>query len=173
MIEVSEDRFAGLVSEAIREGIQQGLSGNRRRTVLQVALAAFAAACAIAIPTTLVLTSNSESIARANSRRNCETTAASRPQGNARAFDQVAFLSILQDALVPKGSKESSNARAFGEHELAAINAQAERWRPYTQLHENGEVVGNELPAKITSFSQLAKTIKPVRLIDCSKEVRG
>lgn len=173
MIEVSEERFAALVSDAIREGIKEGLSGNRRRTVLQVALASFAAACAIAIPTTLVLTSNSESISRDNSRRNCETTAASRPQGNARAFDQVAFLSILQDALVPKGSKESAGVRAFGARELERVNAQAERWRPFTQLHENGEVVGNELPDKITSFSQLAKTIKPVPLIDCSKEIKG
>lgn len=157
---------------------------GRRRLVRNTAIITAIVASGISIPVTYVITNENASSIRQQARQSahreslaaCEVQSRARPQGNARAFDQLAFLTVLQDALtprVPRKGPAQARARAFGQTEVKAITKRAAFWRQYTVIRTpEGKVIGNELPKSITSFSQLAETIKPVPLIDCRSLLR-
>lgn len=150
----------------------------RRDLVRKTAVIVAVVTAGLAIPITYVITNENSASIRHQAKiaahkevlTNCKAQSSARPQGNARAFAQLAFLALLQDALAPPPSADgaSQRARAFGRKELMRIEGKANGWRQFTVLRDaGGKITGNELPAKISSFTQLAGTIKPVPLIDC------
>jgi hypothetical protein len=174
---MTPDEINDVVVRATKAATQEVAARNRRRLRVESLLIGTVVACAVAIPTTLVLARESASVQRRHSAELCRVQADARPQGNARAFNQVAFFGLLEDALHPR-ARQTAAARqriqAFARAELAHINALANGkadgqpdWRKYTAT-----ATGNELPAKITGFAQLASTVRPVPLLNCRHVLR-
>jgi hypothetical protein len=150
-MEMTPEQFTDAVVQAT-----EAAKSHRLRVVLYSATAAFIAGAAIALPTTLVLTSNTSTASRANAQRNCETQALARPQGNARAFVQKITLELAEDAFRLLPSR-------FRLDEIERINTML--------AHE--KFAPGQLPHAISGIDGLARIIHPIPLLNCAEEVRG
>lgn len=139
---------------------------DRVLTVIASALAAAIAAIVIALPVTLVLSHRTHEEALTASYENCRTSAAARPQGNARAFVQTFVTELASDLFAHLPPK-------FQTLELAKLNARliAERELVPGQFPEHVITLRGErlrVPY-IKSFSELETVVRPLPLLHCSK----
>lgn len=153
-VEVSTNRVAEMLSTT-----------ERRKLVTLTAIITAIIVAGFSIPVTYLLTNESSETARrdaaAASHREaltaCRAQAGARPQGNARAFDQIVFFDILQDAV--KATPQTAQTRAFQRKELETITKHAAYWRNFTVVHDkNGQVVRDQ---KGRSVNELPERSRP------------
>lgn len=155
------------------------LTERFRHERITTAIVTAVVVAALCIPVTYVLSTESQhdtrALAHKNALSNCEVARTARPQGNARAFDLEIILYFLQQAITPKKAlpgqtikpKSAAEKRAF-EAFFAIENQKLRFWRQFTVVKDKqGHVIGNELPAKLTEYDQLEKSVAPTPLLDC------
>jgi hypothetical protein len=172
-----DDRDVQLVTLATRRAVRELLDGFKRSTVVWAVLIGVVVGGAFGAGITYWLGhENSDAIreqARQSAHREaltaCEAQSQARPQGNARAFDEVAVLELFQDALKHPAEPRTPAVERFVAREFRKINKELRYWRRFTKRTDGK----NELPAKLTEYGQLRSALRPVPVLDCAHLLNG
>ena len=147
------EEAAALATQEATNAAARVAADHTRQVAVRAFVAALVAALLISLPVVLLVVGHSRDQARADAYANCQLTAGSRPQGNARAFVEREILEVATDAL-----------DLFPRRFQAAENAKITR-----ELVAEASHIPGVPRVMVTGFASLGTLVSDLPLITCKE----